>query len=134
MGHAWLSALSWSAIALAAGIMIGVGIVSAIGILLLEEQRRRDQRASACQNMIAEPISRELGLAGVAVLPTVRIPLWKASTRPAVIQLTGQVPSYKIRDRVIRLVEREAARLRYFRIEDRIRIAEPGDEERRRVA
>ena len=134
MGHAWLAALSWPAIALAAGIMIGVGIVSAIGILLLEEQRRRDQRASACQNMIAEPISRELGLAGVAVLPTVRIPLWKASTRPAVIQLTGQVPSYKIRDRVIRLVEREAARLRYFRIEDRIRIAEPGDEERRRVA
>ena len=134
MGHAWLAALSWPAIALAAGIMIGVGIVSAIGILLLEEQRRRDQRASACQNMIAEPISRELGLAGVAVLPTVRIPLWKASTRPAVIRLTGRVPSHEIHDHVIRLAEREAAPLRYFRIEDRIRIAQPDDERRRNAA
>jgi hypothetical protein len=134
MGNVWLSAWSWPVIALAFGVMVGVGIVSAVGILLLEAQRRRDQRASAFQNRIAEPISRELGLAGVAVLPTVRIPLWKASTRPAVIQLTGRVPSYKIRDHVIRLVEREAARLRYFRIEDRIRIAEPGEEERRRLA
>jgi hypothetical protein len=134
MGNFWASAWSWPTIALAAGIMVGVGAVSAVGIWLLEAQRRRDQRASAFQNLIAEPISRELGLAGVSVLPTVRIPLWKASTRPAVIQLTGRVPSYKIRDHVIRLVEREAARLRYFRIEDRIRIAEPGDEERRRVA
>jgi hypothetical protein len=130
MGNVWVSAWSWPAIALAAGIMVGVGIVSAVGIMLLEGQRRRDQRASAFQNLIAEPISRELGMAGVAVLPTVRIPLWKASTRPAVIQLTGQVPSYKIHDRVIRLVEREAARLRYFRIEDRIRIAQLGEEER----
>jgi hypothetical protein len=134
MGNFWASAWSWPIIALAAGIMVGVGAVSAVGIWLLEAQRRRDQRASAFQNLIAEPISRELGMTGVAVLPTVRIPLWKASTRPAVIQLTGRVPSYKIRDHVIRLVEREAARLRYFRIEDRIRIAEPGDEERRRVA
>jgi hypothetical protein len=134
MGNVWLSAWSWPTIALAVGIMVGVGIVSAVGILLLEGQRRRDQRASAFQNLIAEPIAREIGMAGVSVLPTVRIPLWKASTRPAVIQLTGQVPSYKIRDQVIRLVEREAAQLRYFRIEDRIRIAEPGDEERRRVA
>ncbi len=131
MGNVWLSAWSWPAIALAAGIMVGVGIVSAIGILLLEGQRRRDQRASSFQNVIAEPISRELGLTGVAVLPTVRIPLWKAATRPAVIQLTGQVPSYKIHDHVIRLVEREAAALRYFRIEDRIRIAQRDDEERR---
>ena len=133
MGNFW-QASSWPAIALAAGVMVGVVIVSAIGILLLEAQRRRDQRASAFQDVLAEPISRELGFAGVSVLPTVLIPLWKASTRPAVIQLTGRVPSREIRDRVIRLVENEARRLQYFRIEDRLRIEYANDEQRRRLA
>jgi hypothetical protein len=129
ISHVW----TWPAFALAAGIFIGVAGVTAVGILLLEAQRRRDQRAAAFQDRLAEPIARELGLAGVAVLPTVRIPLWKAATRPAVIQLSGQVPSYDLRDRVVRLVEREAARLRYFRIEDRIRVT-PSVERGRRLA
>ena len=124
---------TWPALALGAGIVVGMAVVTAIGILLLEAQRRRDQRAAAFQDRLAEPIARELGLAGVSVLPTVRIPLWKAATRPAVIQLAGQVPSADLRDRVVRLVEREAGRLRYFRIEDRIRIT-PGAERERRLA
>ena len=124
---------TWPAFALAAGIFVGVAVVTAVGIVLLEAQRRRDQRAAALQDRLAEPIERELGFAGVSVLPTVRIPLWKAATRPAVIQLAGQVPSYDLRDRVVRLVEREAARLRYFRIEDRIRIT-PSMERGRRSA
>lgn len=113
------------------GIVAGVAVVTALGILLLEAQRRRDDKASAFQNRLAEPISHELGQAGVSVLPTVRIPLWNGATRPAVIRLTGRVPSADVRDRVIRLVEREAARLRYFRIEDFIRIERLGNDQRR---
>jgi len=128
--HVW----SWSVFALAAGVLVGVVSVSVAGILLLEAQRRRDERASAFQDVLTEPITRELGRAGVSVLPTVYIPIWKAATRPAVIQLAGQVPSPAIRDRVIHLVEREALRLRYFRIEDRIRIDEPAAERWRRPA
>jgi hypothetical protein len=60
--------------------------------------------------------------------------MWSASTRPAVIQLVGQVPSRDLRDRVVRLVEREAMRLRYFRIEDRIRITPRAEEPGRRLA
>ena len=123
---------TWPALLLALGILVGVTLVTVVGILLLDAQRRRDHRASAFQDRLAGPITRELGLAGVAVLPTVRIPLWSASTRPAVIQLVGQVPSPDLRDRVVRIVEREAMRLRYFRIEDRIRIAPPAEEPRRR--
>jgi hypothetical protein len=126
---------SWPVIALAAGIIVGVGCVTAIGVVLLEAQRRRDQRAASFQDRLAEPIARELGQTGVSVLPTVRIPVWSASTRPAVIQLAGQVPSRDLRDRVVRIVEREAMRLRYFRIEDRIRIAPPAEGSgRRRLA
>ena len=121
-------------IALAAGIAVGIGVVTVLGVVLLEAQRRRDERATAFQNLLAEPISHELGLAGVSVLPTVKIPLWKGATRPAVIQLSGRVPTREIRDRVIRLVEREASRLQYYRIEDRIRIERLGDESRRRLA
>ena len=127
-------AWSWSAILLGAGVVVGVAIVTVIGILLLEAQRRRDENATAFQSRLAEPISRELGLAGVSVLPTVRIPLWTGATRPAVIRLSGRVPSRDIRDRVVRLVEREAARLHYFRIEDHIRIERLGDEYQRRPA
>jgi len=125
---------TWPAIAVAVGIVLGVVVVTGIGMVLLKGQRRRDQRACAFQDRLAEPISRELGLAGVTVQPTVRIPLWSAATRPAVIQLVGQVPSRDLRDRVVRLVEREAIRLRYFRIEDRIRITPPAEQPGRRLA
>lgn len=126
---------SWSVLALAAGILVGVGGVTVLGVLLLEAQRRRDQLAAAFQDRLAEPIARELGQTGVSVLPTVRMPLWSASTRPAVIQLAGQVPSRDLRDRVVRIVEREAMRLRYFRIEDRIRVSPSAEESgRRRLA
>lgn len=128
--HAW----TWSTFALAAGILLGFVVVSVVAVLVLEAHRRRDQRASALQDRLAEPIVRELGLAGVSVLPTVHIPLWSAATRPAVIQLVGQVPSHDVRDRVVRLVEREAMRLRYFRIDDRIRITPPAERPGRRLA
>jgi hypothetical protein len=125
---------SWPVVALAVGIIVGVAGVTTIGVILLEAQRRRDRRAVAFQDRIAGPIARELGQTGVSVLPTVRLPLWSAPTRPAVIQLTGQVPSPDLRDRVVRLVEREAMRLRYFRIEDRIRVAPSAEGPGRRLA
>jgi hypothetical protein len=128
IGDAW----TLQTIALAAGVVIGSAAVSVLAVLMLEAQRRRDRRAAAFQSRLADPITRELGFPGVAVLPTVTIPLWSASTRPALIRLEGQVPSYVVRDRVLRLVEREARRLRYYRIEDRIRITpvEQGSRER----
>ena len=125
-------AYTWTAVVLAVGILIGVILVTIVGIVLLDSRRRREQRAAAFQERLAGPIARELGLAGVAVLPTVRIPLWSASTRPAVVQLVGQVPSHDLRDRVVHIVEREAMRLRYFRIEDRIRVAPSAEGPRRR--
>ena len=125
---------SWPVITLAVGIVVGVACVTAIGVILLEAQRRRDQRAVSFQDRLAEPIARELGQAGVSVLPTVRIPLWSAATRPAVIQLVGQVPSRDLRDRVVRIVEREAILLHYFRIEDRLRITPSAESSGRRLA
>ena len=121
-------------IALTIGIVIGVATVTVIGVLVLEAQRRRDQRAVTFQDRLAEPLSRELGHAGVSVLPTVRIPLWSSATRPALIQLVGQVPSRDLRDRVVRIVEREATRLHYFRIEDRLRVTPTTEERGRRLA
>jgi hypothetical protein len=127
---------SWSVSspALAIAVVTGGGIVIAAAVLVLEAQRRRDQRASAFQDKIAEPIARELGATGVSVLPTVRIPILRRATRPAVIRLSGQVPSRDLRDRVVRIVEREAMRLQYFRIEDRLRIAPPAEGDTRRLA
>ncbi len=125
---------SWPVIALAVGIVVGMVSVTVIAVILLETQRRRDQRAAAFQDRLAEPIARELGQVGVSVLPIVRIPLWSAATRPAVIQLVGQVPSHDLRDRVVRIVEREAMRLQYFRIEDRIRVAPSAEGSGRRLA
>ena len=128
------NAWSWAVIALTVGILVGVGSVTAIGVLLLGAQRRRDQRAAAFQDRLAESISSELGQSGVSVRPTVRIPLWSSATRPALIQTVGQVPSRDLRDRVVRIVEREAMRLRYFRIEDRLRVAPSAEDSGRRLA
>jgi hypothetical protein len=125
---------SASAIAVGTGVVVGVTLMTVIAVLILEAQRRRDQSAAAFQDRLSEPILRELGQANVAILPTVRIPLWKAATRPAVIELTGQVPSADLRNRVVRLVEREAGRLRYFRIEDKIRVTPPAEHPGRRLA
>jgi hypothetical protein len=133
MVNVW-NAWSWPVITLAVGIIVGVGSVTALGVILLEAQRRRDQRAVAFQDRLAQPIARELEPMGVTVLPTVRIPVWSSATRPAVIQLAGQVPSRDLRDRVVRIVEREATRLRYFRIEDRIRVAPSAEDSGRRLA
>ena len=128
------SAWTWSTIALASGVIVGLTVVTVVAVFLLEAQRRRDRSATTFQDRLAAPIARELGYAGVAVLPTVRIPLVRAATRPAVIRLEGQVPSYALRDRVVRLVEREAMRLRYFRIEDHIRVAPPTERPGQRSA
>jgi hypothetical protein len=128
------SAWTWSTIALASGVVVGLTVVTVVAIFLLEAQRRRDRTAAVFQDRLAAPIARELGYTGVSVLPTVRIPIVSAATRPAVIRLEGQVPSYDLRDRVVRLVEREAMRLRYFRIEDHIRVAPPADQRGRRLA
>lgn len=129
----WVS-WNWPTIVLVAGVVASVAIVITVGVFLLEAQRRRDQRASNFQDRLAEPISRELGATGVSVLPTVRIPVLRGATRPAVIQLVGQVPSRELRDRVVRIVEREATRLHYFRIEDRLKIAPPVEDDNRRLA
>ncbi len=128
------SAWTWPTIALVCGVIVGLTVVTVVAVFLLEAQRRRDRSATSFQDRLAAPIARELGNSGVSVLPTVRIPLVRAATRPALIRLDGQVPSYEIRDRVVRLVEREAMRLRYFRIEDHIRVAPPADRPGERLA
>ena len=105
-----------------------------VDVLELVGDRAGGRHRGAFQDRLAEPIARELGATGVSVLPTVTIPIVRAATRPAVIQLNGQVPSRDLRDRVVHLVEREATKLQYFRIEDRIRIAPPAGGDTRRLA
>jgi hypothetical protein len=109
--------------AILAAVIIVVGLVALLGITvkLLDLKRRREAEAVQLQAQISDALLREGALFGLPVTPTAHVPWWSGT--PAIIELRGQVPSPEIKDAVLSLVHREAARVRPdFRIEDEVAV------------
>jgi hypothetical protein len=107
---------------LAAGIILLV-VLASLGIIvkLLDLKRRRESEAVQLQAQISDALLREEALFGLSVTPTAHVPLWSGT--PAIIELRGQLPTPEIKDAVLRLVRREAARLRPdFRVQDEVAV------------
>jgi hypothetical protein len=100
-------------------IVVVIGVLIALGVRYLEARSRRDEDAARLQQALSEPFARDPALAGCSVLPVTSLPL----RGPALIELTGWVPSPEVGTVAVRAVEREAARLgQQIRIVDRLEV------------
>ena len=110
----------WSAVVL--GLAALVLIVAMAKFFDL--RRRRESEGVQLQAQVSDALLRDRALLGVSVTPTAHVPMWAGS--PAVIEVSGDVPSPELRETVLRLVRQEASRVRSeVRIEDRISVLPP---------
>jgi hypothetical protein len=96
---------------LTAAILVAViGVALAVTVKLLDLRRKREAQAVQLQAQIADALLQQAALVGLAVTPTVEVPLWRGS--PVRVDVAGQVPSVEARLVVLQLVRERAARLR----------------------
>ena len=101
------------------GLILGLLVIVGIGVKLYDLKRRREAEAVHLQAQISDSLLREQALFGMPITPTAHVPFIGGS--PAVIEVTGQVPSEDMREAALRIIREEAARIRPdFRIEDRL--------------
>jgi hypothetical protein len=102
-------------------IVVAVLVFLGITVKLLDLKRRRESEAVQLQAQISDALLREETVFGLSVTPTAHVPLWSGT--PATLELRGQVPSPEAKDAVLRLVRREAARVRPdFHVEDEVAV------------
>ena len=110
-----------SAFVAAAIILVGLLVVLGVAVKFFDLRRKREAEAVHLQAQVSDALLRDAALFGLPITPTAHVPLWSGS--PAVIEVSGQVPSPELRDAVIRIVQEEAARIRPdFTIEDRLAV------------
>jgi Zn-dependent protease with chaperone function len=96
---------------LAAAILVAViGVTLAVTVKLLDLRRKRESQAVQLQAQISDALLQDAALVGLAVTPTVEVPLWRGS--PVRVDVAGQVPTPEARLAVLRTARAEAARLR----------------------
>ncbi len=102
------------------GTVVATGVVVAFGVWLLESRRGLRRRAEALEQRVVARIQADARLAGVPVIATPRMPLWRG---PVQLDLVGSVPSELERDLVRRLVQREVEAVRFpVRVNEVVRI------------
>lgn len=86
---------------------------------LYDFKRKRAEQARALQARLSDLLVSDPTVAGLAVVPTVRVPFWRGA--PVTVELRGHVPTPHLRDAVRELIHREmaAARGGYY-LDDRL--------------
>jgi len=99
----------WMAIS---GVIMLVLVLVAVGVAVkaFDLKRRRESEAVLLQAQLSDALLRDQSLAGLLVTPTAYVPYWSGS--PATVVLEGRIPSSDLREPVLRVIEREAARIR----------------------
>jgi hypothetical protein len=101
--------------------LVALFVVVGIGVKFYDLRRKREAEAVHLQAQISDALLRDPVLFGLPITPTVHVPTWSGS--PAVIEISGQLPTAETKDAVLRVVDAEAQRIRQdFRIEDRTAI------------
>ena len=87
--------------------IVVVGLLVLIGIVvkLYDMKRKREDEGVAMQARLSDALLMEPSFAGFPITPTVHVPLWRSS--PAVVVMTGAVPTPELREAALRLVIRE---------------------------
>ena len=105
--------------ALVMGLLVTLVLILGVVVKLWDLKRKREGEAVIVQSQLSDALLREPALFSLAITPTANVPLWKGS--PVMVEVAGQVPSDDLRQAALRVVEREASRLRSdIQVESRI--------------
>ena len=102
-----------------------LGLIVILGVIAKyrDLRNRREADALALQSRLTDTLLTDQMLHGLAVIPTVHIPL---NGSRAIVELTGHVPSAETRERVLRAVKRAAQSLwAEVEIQDRLLVLPP---------
>jgi hypothetical protein len=104
-------------------LVVGLLVIVGIGVKIFDLKRKRETEAVHLQAQVSDALLRDQSLFGLPVTPTAHIPLWSGS--PATLEITGEVPSRDLAERVMRISEQEASRVRSdVIVENRLTMAE----------
>jgi hypothetical protein len=102
-------------------VILALLVVIGIVVKLFDLKRKRSAEAVHLQAQISDALLREQNVFRLPVTPTAHIPFLKGT--PAVVEISGEVPSSELKDTVLRLVKSEASRIRDdVRVEDRLAV------------
>ena len=102
-------------------VIIALLVVIGVVVKLFDLKRKRSAEAVHLQAQISDALLREQNVFRLPVTPTAHVPFLSGS--PAVIEVSGEVPSPEIKETVLRLVQNEASRIRDdVRVEDRLAV------------
>jgi len=102
-------------------VIIALLVVIGVVVKLFDLKRKRSAEAVHLQAQISDALLREQNVFRLPVTPTAHVPFLKGT--PAVIEVSGEVPSTELKDTVLRLVQSEASRIRDdVRVEDRLAV------------
>jgi hypothetical protein len=103
----------------AAIVIVALLVVIGVMVKLFDLKRKRSAEAVHLQAQISDALLREQNVFRLPITPTAHVPFIKGS--PAIVEVSGEVPSSEMRDTVIRLVRNEATRIRSdVEVEDRL--------------
>jgi len=96
-------------------------ILGIVGKLVDDLKSTCETEVARLQAQISDALLRDQTLGRFPVTPTAHVPIWRGA--PVTIQVSGRVPTPEIRQAALRVVEREASRIRSdFSIDDRIEV------------
>ncbi len=97
--------------------LIGLLLIVGIAVKLHDARRKREEEGVALQARLSDALLLHPQLAGLPVVATVHMPLWRSS--PPVVELRGTVPDPDARETAVEVVRRELAGMN-VRFEDQI--------------
>jgi hypothetical protein len=86
-----------------------VGVVVVV-VSFVATRRKRTEEAVILQSQLSDAIAREAQLRGLHITPHARVSGWRAVQ--VTVEVSGEVPTPELRERVMRIVGAEAWRLR----------------------
>ena len=99
------------------GALIALIVAIGIAVKLYDAKRKREEQAVALQARLSDTLLLHPSLAGMPVVASVHMPLWRGS--PPVVEVKGTVLNQTARDIALHVVQRELDGIN-ARIEDQI--------------
>jgi hypothetical protein len=110
-----------SGVIMAVGLVLALLVVIGAAVKVFDLKRKREAEAVYLQAQVSDALLRQEDLFGLPVTATAHVPMWSGT--PVTIEVSGQVPTPELHDRVLRIVLEEVNRIRPdVEIEDRMSV------------